>query len=229
MRWVLSSIAVALSLLFSAGMIKTAELKAPPPSSKLLALGKRVYNKQCAACHGLQGQGDGKAAYLLYPKPRNFVAAKFRLVSTWERVPTDQDLFNTITRGMPGSAMPSWGHLSEEQRWALVQYVKSFVQEPIVVKPQKQPGADGSAGEGVIQVPPEPPYDTVAKARARELFRDACASCHGPTGKGDGAQKQVDEEGFPTAPRDLTVGVFKGSPDPIHLYRRIVAGIPGSP
>lgn len=228
-KWFFSSIIVALMLLLGAGIIKTAEMKPPPSSPKLLALGKQIYSRQCAACHGTQGQGDGEAAYLLYPKPRNFVAANYRLVSSWERVPTDQDLFNTITRGMPGSAMPSWGHLPEEQRWALVYYVKSLAEKPLVVKAQKNPGADGSGGEGVIQVPPEPLFDATAKARALELFRDACASCHGATGKGDGAQEQADEEGFPTRPRDLTAGVFKGSPNPIQLYRRIAAGIPGSP
>ena len=229
MRWFLSVTVLAGSLLFAASTIKTAELKPPAPSPKLLALGKQIYSKQCVACHGVEGRGDGEAAYLLYPKPRNFVAANYRLVSTWDRVPTDQDLFNTITRGMPGSAMPSWGHLPQEQRWALVYYVKSLSEKPLTVKPQKQPGADGSGGEGVMQVPPEPPFDAAAKARAVELFRDACASCHGATGKGDGTQEQVDEEGFPTRPRDLTAGVFKGSPDLMQLYRRIVAGIPGSP
>jgi len=92
MRWIFSSIAGAILLLFTTGIIKTAELKPPPASPKLLALGKQVYTKQCAACHGVQGRGDGEAAYLLYPKPRDFVAANYRLVSTWERVPTDQDL-----------------------------------------------------------------------------------------------------------------------------------------
>jgi len=216
-------------LLFTTGVDSNAESKPIPSSPKLLDLGKKVYNRQCAACHGARGRGDGEAAYLLYPKPRDFVAARYRLVSTWERVPTDQDLFNTITRGMPGSAMPSWAHLPEKQRWALVYYVKSLAEKPITVKAQKKPGPDGDVGEGVIDVPPEPPYNAAAKARAKQLFRDACASCHGWTGKGDGVTKQVDEEGFPTRPRNLTAGVFKGSPDPDELYRRIVAGIPGSP
>lgn len=229
MKYFLILLATASLVLLATGNIKTAEVKPPPSSPKLLALGKQIYNKQCAACHGVKGRGDGEAAYLLYPKPRNFAAANYRLVSTWDRIPTDQDLFNTITRGMPGSAMPSWRHLPEEQRWALVYYVKSLSEKTLNVKAQKQPGADGSGGEGLIQVPPEPPYDAAAKARALELFRDACASCHGPMGKGDGAQEQVDEEGFPTRPRDLTAGVFKGSPEPVQLYRRIVAGIPGSP
>jgi mono/diheme cytochrome c family protein len=229
MRGFILSLAGLSLLLFTTGVNSNAQSKPPSPSAKLLALGKKVFNRQCAACHGAQGRGDGTATYLLYPKPRDFVAARYRLVSTWERVPADQDLFNTITRGMPGSSMPSWAHLPEKERWALVHYVKSFAENPITVKPQKKAEPDGSGGEGVIDVPPEPPYNAAAKARAKELFRDACASCHGWTGKGDGVTKQVDEEGFPTRPRDLTAGVFKGSPDPIQLYRRIIAGIPGSP
>lgn len=200
-----------------------------PATPQLLALGKKVYEKQCAACHGVDGRGQGEAAYLLYPKPRDFVAARYRQVSTWERVPTDVDLFQTITRGMPGSAMPSWAHLPEEQRWALVHYIKTFAERPLTVKPVKAPDPSGSGGEGVIQVPPEPPFTTEARARAAELFADACASCHGATGKGDGVQEQVDEEGFSTRPRDLTAGIFKGSPVPEHLYGDILVGIPGTP
>ena len=229
MRWFVSFFAVVALLALAAGVLRTSEVKPPAVTPQLLALGKKIYTQQCTACHGADGKASGEAAYLLYPKPRDFVAANYRLVSTWDRVPTDQDLFNTITRGMPGSAMPSWGHLPEEQRWALVYHIKSFAQKPLTVKAQKKPAADGSGGEGVILVPPEPPYNAAAKARALEIFKDACASCHGATGKGDGVQAQVDEEGYPTRPRDLTAGVFKGNPAPSDLYRRIVTGIPGSP
>jgi mono/diheme cytochrome c family protein len=208
---------------------KTAEIKPPPSTPALVALGKQIYTQQCAACHGVSGRGDGEAAYLLYPKPRDFVSARYRLVSTWDRVPTDQDLFDTISRGMPGSAMPSWEHLAAEQRWGLVYYIKSLAEKPLEIKAQKMPAADGSGGEGIIEVPKPVAFDAAARARALELYKDACASCHGDTGKGDGVQEQRDDEGFPTRPRDLTAGIFKGSPDPIALYRHIVAGIPGSP
>ncbi|MBI4592899.1 MAG: c-type cytochrome [Candidatus Rokubacteria bacterium] len=202
---------------------------ARPASPELLALGQRVYDKQCAACHGVSGRGDGEAAYLLYPKPRDFTAAKYRLVSTWERVPADEDLFRTISRGMPGSAMPSWGHLSEEERWALVHYIKTFASSPLVVRPASDPKAEGQVGAGVIRVPPRPPFTSQARQLALERYADACASCHGKTGKGDGTEEQKDDLGYPTRPRDLTVGVFKGDPDPAQLYRRIVAGLPGTP
>ena len=198
-------------------------------SPELLALGKGLYDKQCAACHGLTGRGDGEAAYLLYPKPRDFTTGNYRLVSTWERVPTDEDLFRTISRGMPGSAMPSWGHLREEERWGLVHYVKSFAAKPWVILPSEDLKGEGQAGKGVIRVPPPPPFTAEARKLALERYADACASCHGKTGKGDGGEEQKDDLGYPTRPRDLTVGVFKGSPDPVHLYRRIVAGLPGTP
>src|SRR5262249_6171606 len=57
----------------------------------------------------------------------------------------------------------------------------------------------------------------------------ACNQCHGATGRGDGQQQMVDSEGLPTRPRDLTRGVFKGSPDPASIWRRIALGMPGSP
>ena len=229
MKWVFSSVVAAILILSTLAVIKSAEVKSPPASPQLLAIGKQIFAQQCVACHGAGGRGDGEAAYLLYPKPRDFVAARYRLVSTWDRVPTDQDLFDTISRGMPGSAMPSWEHLATEQRWGLVHYIKSLAEKPIAIRAQKMPAADGSGGEGIIEVPKPAPFDTAARARALELYKDACASCHGATARGDGAQEQRDDEGFPTRPRDLTAGIFKGSPNPIALYRHIVAGIPGSP
>ena len=81
-------------------------------NGQLLELGKQTFQKQCAPCHGVNGDGQGPAAYLLFPKPRNFVSGRFRLISTWDGAPRDEDLFKTISRGMPGSAMPSWGHLT---------------------------------------------------------------------------------------------------------------------
>lgn len=131
---------------------------------------------------------------------------------------TDEDLFQTITRGMPGSSMPSWETLTSEQRWALVYYVRHLTgaSEPI------DPAA-------VIQMSPETPNTPEGAARGREVFAQACASCHGPQGRGDGRQMMVDNAGFPIKPRDLTAGIFKGSSESRDLYYRIMAGLPGSP
>jgi mono/diheme cytochrome c family protein len=130
---------------------------------------------------------------------------------------------------MPGSAMPSWRHLPERTRWALVQFVKSLSEEPWEEPPEINASGDGGDQTGLIAIPPEPPFDDAAKALAQERFKDACAGCHGPTGRGDGAEQQFDDRGFPTRPRDLTLGVYKGDPASDKLYRRIVAGMPGTP
>jgi mono/diheme cytochrome c family protein len=200
-----------------------------PASPELLELGKQTYEKKCLPCHGEQGEGQGEAAYLLYPKPRNFVDARYRLISTWDNIPTDEDLFRTISRGMPGSAMPSWAHLPEETRWGLAHYIKSFSRFPFDIGPDHQPKSAEDLPTGYIKPPPEPPYTPEARARAHELFLEVCAGCHGDTGKGDGQEEQEDSEGFPTHPRDLTAGIYKGSPEVEQVYYRIAAGLPGSP
>jgi mono/diheme cytochrome c family protein len=195
------------------------------PSPEVLERGRALFGKQCAACHGADGAGNGLAAYLLYPRPRDFVKARYRLVSTWEGVPTDEDIYRSISRGMPGSAMPSWAHLPEADRWALVHHVKSLAENPIEVG---SPSPEDPR-LGVVPIPPEPPPDAAGAAKAADLFVKACAPCHGEGARGDGVQKQFDSEGYPTRPRDLTLGVFKGDPAPEHVYRRIVAGMPGTP
>jgi mono/diheme cytochrome c family protein len=200
-----------------------------PASASLVALGRKTYEKECLACHGRDGNGEGEAAYLLYPRPRDFTGGEFRLVSTWDYLPTDEDLFRTISRGMPGSAMPSWSHLPERTRWGLVHYVKSFSKSPLTIPASREPDADGNGAAGVVSVPKEPPYTKQAELRARANFATSCAPCHGPAGKGDGPQEQTDSRGFATRPRDLTLGVYKGNPDPASVYCRIVAGLPGSP
>ena len=79
--------------------------------------GEVLYQRNCAVCHGLDGDGKGEAAYLLQPKPRNFRGGEFRLVSSQNRQPTREDIFRVIANGMPGTPMPSWAHLAESDRW----------------------------------------------------------------------------------------------------------------
>jgi len=203
----------------------------PGATPALLEQGKQLYQRECADCHGVEGKGDGAASYLLYPKPRNFVTSEYRVVSTWERLPTDMDLFRIITRGMPGSSMPPWGdRMTETERWSLVYYVKTMADR--AWPESSEPGAVPASVQdrkGVIPIPPEPAYDAAAKEVAAKLYKEGCAPCHGATGRGDGQQKQIDQEGLPTRPRDLTLGIYKGTPTKEEVYRRIVAGIPGTP
>ncbi|MCZ7638971.1 MAG: cytochrome c [Verrucomicrobia bacterium] len=99
-----------------------AEAMAPPPG---LAAGKAVYDQHCAACHGDTGEGNGPAAVWLYPKPRNFSAGLYKIQSTPAgALPSDEDLYRSITRGLGGSSMPAFDYLPEADRRAVVPYVK---------------------------------------------------------------------------------------------------------
>ncbi|MCG3177163.1 MAG: hypothetical protein MOGMAGMI_02131 [Candidatus Omnitrophica bacterium] len=214
-------------------------------TEKRFNVGRDLYRAQCAVCHGQTGAGDGRAAYLLYPKPRDLTKNEFRLISTKDMQATDQDLFRTITRGMPGSSMPGWGHLTEEERWGLVYYVRYLSRVGELV--QSGEATESSVAEGLswplvekvvrtrtdpeslIGVTVEPAVTDECLGLGRELFVKACASCHGNSGKGDGQQAMSDSSGLPLRPRDLTAGIFKGSSDSRDLYHRIAAGLPGSP
>ncbi len=217
----------------------------PALIQELFTRGETLYQKQCSVCHGPAGGGDGKAAYLLYPKPRDFIRDKFRLVSTTNMQATDEDLFTTITRGMPGSAMPPWEHLNAEDRWALVYYVrylsefKTYEDSGEINEEMKAKGIPWQMKEKMInkkidddkliKVSSEPPITPEALKRGPELFIASCAGCHGAQGKGDGQQEQKDNLGYPVKPRDLTAGIFKGSSKSEDLYYRMIAGLPGSP
>lgn len=86
-----------------------------------------LYRRFCVGCHGAAGDGNGENAPWIDPKPRDFILAAFKCRSTpTGTLPTDQDLYNAITRGFVTSNMPSWDPLTPQQRADLVAVVKSF-------------------------------------------------------------------------------------------------------
>ncbi|WP_221405279.1 c-type cytochrome [Roseivirga seohaensis] len=83
-----------------------------------LLKGKKLYNQMCAVCHGAKGKGDGVAGAALNPKPTNFTSASVQ-------AQTDGAIFWKITEGR--SPMASYKTiLKEEQRWQLVNYLRTF-------------------------------------------------------------------------------------------------------
>ncbi|MEM6330651.1 MAG: cytochrome c, partial [Planctomycetota bacterium] len=84
-----------------------------------------LYRRHCARCHGLTGDGQGPTALYQSPYPRDFRAGVFKWKSTTRgAAPLDEDLHATLERGIPGTAMPSFRLLKQEERDALVEYVK---------------------------------------------------------------------------------------------------------
>src|SRR5437899_10119774 len=155
--------------------------------------GKVVYLQHCAACHGVNGDGSGLASVWLFPRPRNFNAGLFKIKSTpGTALPTDEDLFRTLTRGMPGSSMPSFTYLTEADRRATVQYVKHLTATTDAsgkrVNFFAEAQAKGELGAS-IQVPPEPPITIQGLTQGQGLYSKLqCFTCHGETGEGTGPQ-----------------------------------------
>lgn len=92
-------------------------------SDASLAAGQATYSQNCAACHGVEGKGDGAAVAGLNPKPADFHAAHVQELA-------DGALFYIITHGREGTAMVAWENiLSEEQRWEVVNFLRTFEAE----------------------------------------------------------------------------------------------------
>jgi cbb3-type cytochrome c oxidase subunit III len=143
--------------------------------------GEKVYSKNCSICHGEKGAGDGPGAKVSSPFPRNFIKGHIKLRSTpFGKIPTDKDLFEAITNGSIGTTMPSWKHLSENDRHSLVLYLKSLSKKfkKFVIKGKTHK----------IVVIPDPPKFTLASLeRGKDLFTQNCSGCHGVRGRSDGA------------------------------------------
>ena len=80
--------------------------------------GAMLYQKLCWTCHGKTGQGDGPVGKSLNPKPKNF-----SLKEVQEQ--TDGALFWKISNGN-GMMVPYKHSLNEEQRWQLVNFIRSL-------------------------------------------------------------------------------------------------------
>jgi mono/diheme cytochrome c family protein len=99
------------------------KMKNPVKSSRAsIQKGKEIYEKKCALCHGIKGDGKGTASAGLNPKPTNFKD------SHGEKM-TDGEHFWKITTGRGG--MPSFAKdLTEEERWYVVNYINTFSKHP---------------------------------------------------------------------------------------------------
>lgn len=191
--------------------------------------GAALFERECAVCHGPNGKGDGPAAPLLDPKARDFTPGLFKLRTTATgELPTDEDLIKTITRGMPGTGMPSFADLGKDSVSDLADFVKTL---------GGPEGEDGSWFElyevpDPISVPASPPRTAATIAEGAKLYVSmGCDTCHGKTGQGDGKppEELLDNWGNPVHSTNFAIGIYKGGHGPKDLYARIMTGMDGSP
>ncbi len=205
-----------------------------PRSEEWIDYGKQVYERRCLGCHGIKGDGNGPAATFMYKvRPRDFTYGLFKFHLTPSgSMPTDGDLLRTITRGIRGTAMPSWHMLPEKDRLAVIQYIKyvlaadsSDPSNPYMYFMEEPPKAPIFIGR-------PPPPSLALLARGGEVWQQAkCWECHGDSGKGDGekAAGLKDDFGYPIPPANLTVGQFKSGPLVEDIFRTMTNGLRGTP
>lgn len=110
-------------------LIESSGVSQSPTSIPDFARAARIYQANCARCHGENGRGNGIAAAALDPKPSNFHdRQRMRGIAPVQA-------FNTIKLGVKGTSMVSYAHLSEEEIWDLAFYVSSLRYETPAVPP----------------------------------------------------------------------------------------------
>ncbi|RMF69353.1 MAG: hypothetical protein D6743_02000 [Calditrichaeota bacterium] len=191
---------------------------------KLTRRGEKVYRTYCVGCHGVKGDGNGPAARFLITKPRDFTRGIFKFRTTPSgSLPTDEDLYKTITRGLHRTAMPRFALLSEKERLSVVAYIKTF--SPVWQKRKPKPP---------IFLPEPPPWlgSPESVARGKEVYTLlGCYNCHGESGRGDGSSAgtlEPDVWGHKQKPFDFTKGSLKSGPSPKDIYRTFMTGLNGT-
>lgn len=91
---------------------------------EVLVQGRHLYAEHCQHCHGVTGDGAGPTAPYLNPRPRDYRKGIFKFTTTQgsKRAQRD-DLARVIENGIPGTYMPSFKLLTEEESTAIVEYV----------------------------------------------------------------------------------------------------------
>ena len=205
------------------------------PGAEQIEAGKRVYFTKCVWCHGVEGAGDGPGAVRLWPRPRNFESGTFKIRHTASgQLPLiNVDLLQTVTHGLPGSAMPSWeGILTEQQR----KDVLAFVTTQLVKDREWQ---DTEFEDFFVleldKLEPVANSPESIKRGSELVVEKKCVECHGMEGRGDGnAFNLKDDWGFSIQPADWhKCWNFRGSRQDAYnvknIFRTFSTGMNGTP
>jgi mono/diheme cytochrome c family protein len=155
------------------------------PSEASLVNGRKLYQINCAVCHGVSGHGDGTATkYGIFP---------INLTTDVAKAYTDGYIYGMIRNGR--GSMPTYNRIEEMDRWDLINYLRGLqgkLAQPVPVGPVGYPGQTGDALPlPTVDAPTRPvPYSMAWLDSARVIRAQAPgtkASMQGASAKGGGA------------------------------------------
>jgi mono/diheme cytochrome c family protein len=138
---------------------KEAASTAQDQSGADLKRGRRLFIRDCAHCHGKNGDGSSPVRRTLHPAPLDLTG--FNL--------TESYILNVLHDGVPGSDMPAWHSSPEKDLRAVSAYTTRL-------------GRPDQLSEQDRYAPP----DALQEA-GRRIYAIHCARCHGQSGNGDGS------------------------------------------
>ena len=147
-------------------------------TAETLAAGKNIYEANCTACHGDNGVG-------LVLGAADFTDLRFMD----DRAP--RDFYLTVTQGK--GSMPAWqGRLSQDERWAVIDYLRTFSydailpeDETIVVPTQAATPEEAICSATYLsQTNPFNWDDPAAKDAGKTIYDQNCRMCHAADGSG---------------------------------------------
>ena len=145
-------------------------------NTETLALGEQIYAANCVACHGEGGTGEvlGAADF-----------TDLRLVA--DQAP--RDFYLIVTQGQ--GSMPAWqGRLSQEERWAVIDYIRTFSYDPQLPGEQAAiseptPTSEENVCDPYLSQSNPFAWDDAQAISSGELIYDqSCSMCHGEDGSG---------------------------------------------
>ncbi len=198
---------------------------------ELINTGKKLYETHCSICHGTKGDGKGaggamrwreKSGQTLSVQARDFSVGVFKFRDTATGcLPTDEDLMNIVTNGIPKSFMPSHRVLVQKDREAVVAYLKTFTKRWKEEEPCKKIGDSKPLWVG----------SSASAEKGKTVYKEMkCWECHGEKGLGDGpkADRLKDDWGARIFPFDFTTADLKRGTTPENIYMTFTTGLDGT-
>jgi mono/diheme cytochrome c family protein len=168
-----------------------------------------TFKTLCSRCHGEKGDGKGINAIYIDPAPRDLTKAEFMTTKTEARFIT------SIQDGVPGTSMPPWGKVLNQDQ---IKGVFDYISKNIVREPQRQ--------LKMRKVPEQDPVpmSPASAQRGQAIFMQRCTGCHGRKADGRGPNS-VD---ISPRPRNLRNTAFIRSTPDRRLTESILYGVEGT-